>query len=100
MVEHKAHCSLIRISHVCAWNSSQLAFDGSGRLERDGSNHALATFSNGKQYNCDLSASCNIGARYFLREYCKTNLALERFLPKASQRVYADLRNLQTLSRN
>lgn len=71
MVEHKAHRNAIHISHICAWNTSRLAYDGSGRLERDAHNHALATFSNGKQYNCDLSASYNIGARYYIREILK-----------------------------
>lgn len=31
-------------------------------------NHALATFTTDNKYNCDLSASYNIGARYFIRE--------------------------------
>ena len=70
-VEHKAHRCGIHISHICAWDSSKLAFDGSGELTRDEHNHALATFSTGKRYNCDLSASYNIGARYFIRELMK-----------------------------
>ena len=93
-VTHKAHRCLIRISHVCAWGTSRLAFDGSGPLTRDEHNHKLATFANKKQYNCDLSASYNIGARYFLREYCSQAPELLKTLPKASRRVYADLRNL------
>lgn len=94
MTEHKAHRCLIRISRICAWNTSRLAFDGSGRLQRDKNNHQLAAFANGKQYNCDLSASYNIGARYFLREYCNAYPKIAGQIPKASQRVYADLRNL------
>jgi hypothetical protein len=35
----------------------------------------LCLFKNGKVYNCDLNASYNIGARYFLR-------LLERNLPR------------------
>ena len=34
MVEHKAHRNLIRISRVCAWGTSRLAFDGSGEILR------------------------------------------------------------------
>lgn len=68
---HKAHRRGIRIARVCPKNTSALAFDGSGELTRARDNHALATFSNGKQYNCDLSASYNIGARYFIRELLK-----------------------------
>ncbi|ELS03370.1 transposase, IS605 OrfB family, central region [Xenococcus sp. PCC 7305] len=44
--------------------TSSYAFDGSGKLKRDRNNYELAIFSNGKQYNCDLSASYNIGARF------------------------------------
>jgi hypothetical protein len=78
LVEHKAHRCGIRISRICAWNTSALAFDGSGRLERDEYNHALATFANGKKYNCDLSASYNIGARYYIRELLKPLPAMAR----------------------
>ena len=34
-------------------------------------NRALAVFRSGKQYNADLNASYNIGARYFIREITK-----------------------------
>lgn len=91
-VEHGAHRNLIRISRVCAWGTSRLAFDGSGPVIRDENNHQLAAFANGKRYNCDLSASYNIGARYFLREMCKLDPDLINKLPSASRRTYADLR--------
>jgi IS605 OrfB family transposase len=71
IVEHKAHKNGIRISHVCAWGTSKLAFDGSGKVLRGkdaGFNtYEICKFQNGKIYNCDLSASYNIGARYFIR---------------------------------
>ena len=74
-VEHKAHKNGIRVSHICAWNTSQLAFDGSGKVlrgkEANLNSYELCKFSNGKVYNCDLSASYNIGARYFIREIQK-----------------------------
>ena len=69
---HKAHKKGIRISRICAWKTSKLAFDGSGEVDRDENNHALATFKSGKRYNCDLNASYNIGARYFIRELLTT----------------------------
>lgn len=56
---------------VNARNTSRLAFDGSGEVARNSTNMALCRFQNGKQYNCDLNASYNIGARYFIREYLK-----------------------------
>ncbi|MGL6338603.1 MAG: IS200/IS605 family accessory protein TnpB-related protein, partial [Waterburya sp.] len=34
---------------------------------RSSTNYELAVFSTGKQYNCDLSASYNIGARFILK---------------------------------
>ena len=76
IVEHKAHKNGIRISHICAWGTSKLAFDGSGKVLRGKDanlkTYELCKFSNGKVYNCDLSASYNIGARYFIREVQKS----------------------------
>ena len=98
----QAHRKEIRISRICAWNTSRLAFDGSGKIDRDIQDHRLCTFQNGKRYNCDLSASYNIGARYFIREILKPLPATERSLleakvPAVKRRtscVYADLRDL------
>ncbi len=67
-----AHRRGIRISRVSARNTSRLAFDGSGEVARDEHNYSLCTFQTGKQYNCDLSASYNIGARYFIRQAWNT----------------------------
>ena len=63
-----AHRFGIRVSTVNAWNTSKLTFDGSGAVTRnvDG-NYSICRFATGKIYNCDLSASYNIGARYYLR---------------------------------
>lgn len=75
IVGHKAYRNDIRVSHVCAWSTSKLAFDGSGVVfrgrEANLGTYELCKFSNGKIYNCDLSASYNIGARYFIREIQK-----------------------------
>lgn len=54
-----------RVEHVYARGTSSWAFDGSGKLKRDAKHYELATFSTGKQYNCDLNASYNIAARYW-----------------------------------
>ena len=102
MCEHKAHRYGIRVSRVCAWNTSRLAYDGSGPVSRDPKNHSLCVFQSGKQYNCDLSASYNIGARYWIREIIKTlpeteRSSLEAKVPAVKRRtscVYADLRKL------
>ncbi len=100
LCEHQAHRYGIRISRVSARNTSRLAYDGSGNVLRNTENHSLCTFSNGKRYNCDLSASYNIGARYFIRELLKPLPATERSsmeakVPSVKRRtscVYADLR--------
>jgi putative transposase len=47
--------------------TSSYAYDGSGKLTRSSKNYELAIFSSGKQYNCDLSASYNIAARFILK---------------------------------
>ena len=100
--EHQAHRKGMRVSRVCAWDTSRLAYDGSGRVSRDPKNHSLCVFQTGKRYNCDLSASYNIGARYFIRELLKPLPVTERSLleakvPSVKRRiscVYADLREL------
>lgn len=102
--EHQAHRKGMRISRICAWNTSRLAYDGSGTVLRDRKDHSLCTFQTGKRYNCDLSASYNIGARYFIRELLKPLPATERSLleakvPSVKRRtscVYADLRELSS----
>ena len=102
ITEHKAHRQGMRVSRVCAWNTSALAYDGSGEVKRDAGNRSLAVFASGKQYNSDLSASYNIGARYFIREYIKPvpeteRSALEAKVPAVRRRtscVYADLLTL------
>ena len=102
--EHQAHRKGMRISRVCAWNTSRLAYDGSGNVSRNPKNHSICVFQTGKQYNCDLSASYNIGARYFIRELLKPLSVTERSLleakvPAVKRRtscVYADLRKLSS----
>ena len=47
MCEHKAHRYGIRVSRVCAWNTSRLAYDGSGPVSRDPKNHSLCVFQSG-----------------------------------------------------
>lgn len=81
LVLHKAHRHGIRVSRVCPYNTSKLAYDGSGYVLRgDKANlptYELCQFTNGKIYNCDLSASYNIAARYFIREIEKSTSAMK-----------------------
>ena len=71
MAEHQAHRNGIHVYRINPKNTSALAFDGSGAVKRDNNNYSICTFSNNKRYNCDLSASYNIGARYFIKELLK-----------------------------
>ena len=115
MVETKAHRNAIRIARVCAWNTSRLAFDGSGRVKRgkdsgwtDG-NYSICEFKcpegaeHGKIYNCDLNATYNIGARYFIRELLKSlpetvRQWLEAKVPSVAKRSTCTLSTLITLN--
>jgi IS605 OrfB family transposase len=97
--ESLAHKHGMKISHVNAWNTSKLAYDGSGYVKRgkavkDGTSYSMCQFESGKMYNCDLNASYNIGARYFIRELHKELPGLMAEVPEigsGTRRVLADL---------
>ena len=91
MLKDKRHDDIekeIRAIHeacdVCAVNTSRLAYDGSGKVLRGkdaGFNtYELCKFTTGKVYNCDLSASKNIGARFFIRVLLKSLSVKEELL--------------------
>lgn len=95
IVTNKAHRLGMRVSHVCAWFTSKLAYDGSGTVARGAkagfNTYELCKFKNGKIYNCDLSASYNIGARYFIKEILKSldvssRLGIEAKVPQCTRR--------------
>jgi len=108
LVTKKCHSLGIRLSRVCAANTSKLAFDGSGEVkrgrdsEKTGGNYSLCEFTTGKLYNCDLNASYNIGARYYIRETLRgmsetARLEVEAKVPGLSRRstcVLSDLKDL------
>ena len=107
IVINKAHRLGMHISHICAWGKSKLAYDGSGYVSRGrngGFNtYELCRFSNGKVYNCDLSASYNIGARYFTRELLKSvpekaRLRIEAKVPQCSKRSTCTFSTLVSLN--
>ena len=109
MTADKAHRLGIRISRICAWGTSRLAFDGSGRVlrgkesEKTAGNYSVCEFRNGKIYNCDLNASYNIGARYFIRELLKTVPVTEQQgilakVPGCSKRSTCTLSDLISLN--
>lgn len=105
IVTAKAHMLKMRISHVNAWGTSKLAFDGSGYVkrgkdsEKTGGNYSLCEFSTGKVYNCDLNAAYNIGSRYFVREIGKSMPATEwqRITAKVPQCAKRSTCTLSTL---
>lgn len=107
IVINKAHRLGMHISHICAWGTSKLAYDGSGYVSRGrngGFNtYELCRFSNGKVYNCDLSASYNIGARYLIRELLKSvpekaRLRIEAKVPQCSKRSTCTFSTLVSLN--
>ena len=104
MVENKAHRLGMHISRVCAQGTSKLAYDGSGYVERgvDG-NYSICRFKNGKIYNCDLSATYNIGARYYIREILKSlpetvRLDIQAKVPECTKRTTCTLSTLFSLN--
>lgn len=108
LVMHKAHKLGMRVSHICAWNTSKLAFDGSGTVKRgrdvsDDTPYNICVFQTGKIYNCDLNASYNIGARYFVREILKSLPETARLhtlakVPECSKRTTCTLSSLIRLN--
>lgn len=107
MVSDKAHRLGMHISHVCAWGTSRLAFDGSGYVLRGKAagfhSYRICKFQNGKIYHCDLSASYNIGSRYFVREILKSlpvreRLALGAKVPQVAKRSTCTLSTLISLN--
>ena len=103
IVTNKAHRMGIRISHICAWNTSKLSFDGSGEVKREKDSYSMCTLGNGKQYHSDLNASYNIGARYFIREILKPLSAtvrsqLEAQVPSVAKRTQCTLSTLINLN--
>jgi len=95
-VEEMAHYAGMRISRINAHNTSALAYDGSGLVERNYKKD-LATFTTGKVYHTDLSASYNIAARYFVRAYQKS-MSEKSWLPLQAKVPALAKRTSQTLS--
>jgi IS605 OrfB family transposase len=107
IVANKAHRCGMRVSHVNAWGTSKFAYDGSGTVLRGKDaglkTYSMCKFANGKIYNCDLSASYNIGARYFIRETLKSlpetvRLRTEAKVPQCSKRSTCTLSTLISLN--
>lgn len=105
MVTAKAHREGMRVNRVNAWKSSALAFDGSGLVERGKTfhkNYSICRFQSGKIYHCDLNATYNIGARYYIREIIKSLPETERLealakVPECSKRSTCTLSTLISL---
>lgn len=107
IVSNQAHRYGMRISHICAKNTSRLAYDGSGKILRGKDagfkTNEICKFKTGKIYNCDLSASYNIGARYFIRELTKSldvnsKLRIEAKVPQCCKRSTCTLSTLISLN--
>ncbi len=102
-VKEMANYVGIRISRVNPRNTSALAFDGSGKVERNDKKD-LAVFTTGKVYHADLSASYNIAARYFIRAYQKSLpekvwLSLQAKVPVLANRTNQTLSSFISLTK-
>lgn len=65
-----------RLATVAARGTSKYAYDGSGVVTRSvNGNYSICRFKTGKIYNCDLNATYNIAAKYFLRLRKQTQAA-------------------------
>ena len=103
----KAHRHGLRFSKVCAYNTSRLAFDGSGIVKRGWkiskeTPYSIIQFTSGKFYNADLNAAYNIGARYWIRHHLKSisetkRLVLEAKVPHVTKRSTCTLSHLISL---
>ena len=92
-----AHKNSIHINTVCAWGTSKYAFDGSGEINRHANNKSICTFTTGKIYNADLSASYNIASRYFIKEIQKS-ISEKKWLDAVAKASSASKRSTCTLS--
>ena len=102
--ERLAHRHGMRISRVNAWNTSKLAYDGSGEVKRgrgvsEETPYSICRFTNGKYYNCDLNATYNIGARYFIRELIKEVPDIKAEVPDIGSGTRRTLSNLWHINR-
>lgn len=63
-----AHRFGMRYETVNPYNTSALAYDGSGRIKRDPKDTSKATFKDGRSVPADLNGAINIGSRFFVRQ--------------------------------
>ena len=99
----KAHSFGLRVRFVNPKGTSQYAFDGSGKVKRNGKKD-ICTFTNGKIYHADLNASYNIASRYFIQEYLKplsemAKLQVEAKVPLLAKRASYSLASLIRLAK-
>jgi len=106
VAESQAHLLGMRVSRVNAWNTSCLAFDGSGRVERGRGaglpSYSTVRFATGKVYDADLNAAYNIAARYLVRAVLKSlpetvRLDIRAKVPGCSRRTTCTLSSLISL---
>lgn len=103
LTKHKSQEASIRVKTINAKYTSKYAYDGSGKVKRSRSNYSIATFTNGKIYNCDLSASYNIAARYWYSEIVGDKFFTRVYqanAPDTTPRIPVTLASLWALSSN
>ena len=91
IVTDKAHRLEMRMTHANAWRTSALDYNGSGYVERGvNGNYSLCRFQSGKEYHCDLNASYNIEAKYFIREIINPCWRRRGWASGKSSRMYQE----------
>jgi IS605 OrfB family transposase len=66
-IRERAEESGLLVEFVNQAGTSEFAYDGSGKVKRDGYNWSWVKFATGKRYNADLNACYNIAARFFAK---------------------------------
>ena len=88
-VQQTAEEKGIEVDLVFPRGTSAWAYDGSGRVIRDKFNYSRCAFRSGKQYDCDLSASYNIAARWFAWRHKTTPVGGKTDWPARGKRTTA-----------
>lgn len=96
-VEQSAEEHGLAVAFITPRGTSSFAFDGTGRVVRDRTNHVRCRFRSGKEYDCDLSASYNIAARHFARRTRYEEAGKAR---KAAEAAMGAARNAASTVRN
>ncbi len=72
LCEHQAHRNGMRVSRVCAWNTSRLAYDGTGAVARDSEKSQPVRISDRKTISLRPVSSVQHWSKIFYQRTFKT----------------------------